>query len=143
MLYQKLPIGLLKGYTPKQFNNKQEFLNYTANFVLQGLDGVDSYGTNDLIQTVSSLEDVLEEQLTYTIFNENLNDMPNVHYFCSQNLGDGNEMETVYVLLDQETKEYTLVGFEGYYSSWDGYEFNGVTQLSFEPVTAYLTKEVL
>lgn len=140
MLYNSMPIKMLEGYKPKHFNNKQEFLNYTANFVLQELDGVDSYGTNDLIQTVSSLEDVPEEQLTHIIFEENLNDMPNVHYFCSQNLGDGNELEDVYVLLDQETKEYTLVGFGGYYSSWDGCEYTGVTPLSIEPVTAYETK---
>lgn len=142
MLYQNLPINLLEGFTPKQFNNKQEFLNYTANFVLQELDGVDSYGTTNLIETVSSLNDVQEEELKHDIFYENLDDMLNVHSFCSQNLGDGNLMEEVYVLLDQETKEYTLVGFLGYYSSWDSSTFDEITQIEFKPVTVYKTKGI-
>lgn len=140
MLHQSLPIKMLEGYTPKQFKNKQEFLNYVGNFVVKDLAGIKSYETDNLIQVINTSEDVTEEELTYPVFEENLVAFSNIHHFGSKNEGDGNPMEEIYVILDEETKEYTLVGFLGCYSSWDGYEFDEVTQIEFKPVTAYETK---
>lgn len=142
MLYNSLPIKLLEGYIPKQFKNKQQFLNYVGNFVVKELDGIKSYETEDLIEVVNSSEDVTERELTNSVFEENLDEFTNIHHFGSKDEGDGNPMEKIYVILDSETKEYTLVGFLGTYSSWDGYEFDEVTQIDFKPVTAYVTEGV-
>ena len=142
MLHESLPIKMLEGYTPKQFKNKQEFLNYVGNFVLEELDGIKSYETDDLIQIVSALEDVTDKELTYYVFEENLDSFSNIHHFSSENKGDGNPLEEIYVILDEETKEYTLVGFSGEYSSWDSSTYDFINQIELKPVTAYETKDV-
>lgn len=142
MLHESLPIKMLEGYTPKQFKNKQEFLNYVGNFVLEELDGIKSYETDDLIQIVSALEDVTDKELTYYVFEENLDSFSNIHHFSSKNEGDGNPLEEIYVILDEETKEYTLVGFSGEYSSWDSSTYDFINQIELKPVTAYETKDV-
>lgn len=128
------------GYTPKTFNSKQEFYNYVGSYLyeLYAIGGIKSKYINDNCSDWNEAYDkksFSEEMLCegYQLWEDISH--PAIIWIGSENAGDGNPIENIYCLLDDNTKEYTLVCASGYYSSWIGDEYNSFDQVEYREVT--------
>lgn len=128
-----------KGYSPKSFSNKDEFYNYVGSYLFN------LYRKNPVIQYITENYVDWDNAFETQSFTENMlcegyqlwGDIkhPSIIWIGSENVGDGNPMEMIYCILDDTTKEYTLVSASGYYSSWDYDEFNSFDQVTYQEVT--------
>lgn len=129
-----------EGYSPKSFLNKEEFYNYVGSYLYElyktgniKSNYIDS-NHSDWIEAYnekSFSEDMLCDG--YQLWND-INH-PSIIWIGSKNAGDGKPMEIVYCILDDTTKEYTLVCASGYYSSWDGDDYESFNQVMYQEVT--------
>lgn len=60
-----------------------------------------------------------------------------IKFLDSDNDGDGNELVTIYALLDETNKTYALFGFFGTYSSWDGSEWESIEPIELKAIEMY------
>lgn len=58
-------------------------------------------------------------------------------FIDSDNDGDGNDLITIYALLDETNKTYTLFGFFGTYSSWKGSEWDSIEPVELKTIEMY------
>ena len=136
----------LQGYSPKSFTNKQELYNYIGSYLFN----IYQYDTS--IQYIKTNYENWLNAFKNQSFTENmLQDASNlwdeieddsVIFIESMNGGDGNPLESVHAILDDSTKEYTLVSMRGYYSSWDSPEFHSLHQVQLKEVTTIKFEKV-
>ena len=125
----------LKGYMQIKLT-KNQLLKRLINTLLNktDVDFAESLDLHDLLQS---------EQVILSNF-ENISNfeyLP-IKFIDSDNDGDGNELINIYALLDETNKTYTLFGFFGTYSSWDGSEWDSIEPIELNPIEMYTAKIV-
>lgn len=73
---------------------------------------------------------------------DNIIDFGSLPLLCidSTNDGDGNDLVTLYALLDKTNKFYTLFGFFGTYSSWSESDWESIEPVELKTIEMYIPK---
>lgn len=136
----------LKGYSPKSFTDKQELLNYIGShiFKIYKKNPIYDYITDNYYDWDESFEkqSFTEHMLcdAYSVWRKIKDN--SVVYIEDMNGGDDNPMEYICAILDDSTKEYTLVKLSGLYSSWDSCEFDYLSQVELKEVLTITFKDI-